>query len=857
MCRKYFYCFIFIIIFIFANCLQGQVSLRDVYGNPLPSTWPPPDSTYEHNSLTIWFNRNAINKEFLCNYWYNYYNPPKIESDDNKNEKLLTGPYTDAPGCFNLTPLLFTDYELFHTLDSLGAKTLCQYSLLNPCEDTLALTHYGYYIRTPEFWNSFYVSFDSNISLAALLALLLKYGGTKIDFAELNFYIELDSHREPNDSKWGEQTNFLDTSFAENIVGAWDIETGKREIKVAVIDDGVDFTHPDFGSGKGEDYPIVSGEYLIKDSKGLFRCLPYDTSCIKLLNHGTGVAGFIGVKTDNVSGIAGIAGGWGDSLGVSLYSMAGSDEPGLGSSLPIKNQLTIDAVSSTYNLKDTFNVHIINCCWHIAGYSEEIRRVIDYAYRLGVVTCANKSNYGDLTAYSPSDVDYNKVICVGGYGVYQKIDTLSSLVPSKIYPPSSDPPCDNSNFGYGLDLLGFSDVCSRPEVISNLTLKSFRDNGGFEAMDGTSAAIPQVTGVVALILSYFSHIDHSRFHNYEIHQDSLIKYLSPEDVEGLLCISAYDCKYNFLAYDIDSNKYIAKYDTIGYDSRTGYGILKGGETLEKLLAPKQLNHYKSIGGKIVETTVIDTFIVTDNYEGDWLIEPTKPSDLAKYKAYRYRVQDTIVLEGWEIARSWGRGGDGTVGWSGAMPLDPGFNRTLSTGVLPVGYCRIVGDAMPGDNNFNPNNIRDISFRNDSIILETFCYKVYQRPDTNAPYVEMRIFPVEPDSVVFRYSIWGDSTVVSVEDDKRDILIKSVDCEVRNVIGEPRVYINYLMEKSGPVLISIYNNLGNLVYSYNRNFWSDDGNNTHSASLKNFPSGVYHIVVTGNNSISRCSFNIAR
>ncbi|ROL62414.1 hypothetical protein D9V86_00795 [Bacteroidetes/Chlorobi group bacterium ChocPot_Mid] len=55
----------------------------------------------------------------------------------------------------------------------------------------------------------------------------------------------------------------------------------------------------------------------------------------------------------------------------------------------------------------------------------------------------------------------------------------------------------------------------------------------------------------------------------------------------------------------------------------------------------------------------------------------------------------------------------------------------------------------------------------------------------------------------------------------------------------------------------YDNLGNLVYSYNRNFWSDDGNNTHSASLKNFPSGVYHIVVTGNNSISRCSFNIAR
>jgi hypothetical protein len=56
---------------------------------------------------------------------------------------------------------------------------------------------------------------------------------------------------------------------------------------------------------------------------------------------------------------------------------------------------------------------------------------------------------------------------------------------------------------------------------------------------------------------------------------------------------------------------------------------------------------------------------------------------------------------------------------------------------------------------------------------------------------------------------------------------------------------------------IYDNLGNLVYSYNRNIWSDDGNNTHSLNLRNFPSGVYYIVVSDTKSNSKCSFNFVR
>jgi len=42
--------------------------------------------------------------------------------------------------------------------------------------------------------------------------------------------------------------------------GAWDIETGKSGIKVGMIENGIDYKHPEFGGGTLATSKFVGGE---------------------------------------------------------------------------------------------------------------------------------------------------------------------------------------------------------------------------------------------------------------------------------------------------------------------------------------------------------------------------------------------------------------------------------------------------------------------------------------------------------------------------------------------------------------------------------------------------------------------
>jgi len=120
---------------------------------------------------------------------------------------------------------------------------------------------------------------------------------------------------------------------------AWDIQTGSPDIKVAVLDSGSEFSHPDFGLGadgyqnvwlnSGEDAwsdpndPSTGdgidgsdGNGLIDDWKGWdFNANNNESRGPN--NHGSNVAGCIAAKTNNGEGVAGVAGGW-NSEGVKV-----------------------------------------------------------------------------------------------------------------------------------------------------------------------------------------------------------------------------------------------------------------------------------------------------------------------------------------------------------------------------------------------------------------------------------------------------------------------------------------------------------------------------------------------------------
>ncbi|HYE63231.1 MAG TPA: S8 family serine peptidase [Phycisphaerales bacterium] len=83
---------------------------------------------------------------------------------------------------------------------------------------------------------------------------------------------------------------------------AWDISAGSPEVIVAVIDTGVDFTHPDLASN------MVLGycSYCAPPRPQTINP-PWNTITLDANGHGTGVAGVLGAVGNNNLGISGVA----------------------------------------------------------------------------------------------------------------------------------------------------------------------------------------------------------------------------------------------------------------------------------------------------------------------------------------------------------------------------------------------------------------------------------------------------------------------------------------------------------------------------------------------------------------------
>ncbi len=152
-------------------------------------------------------------------------------------------------------------------------------------------------------------------------------------------YVRLNTYGEylgiPNDPdfihQWYlNQGNGIDINAPE----AWDLVTVDPNIVIAVIDAGVDWTHQDLGLGNdgyqhiylnpGEDAwsdpnDPTTGNGIDDDNNGkiddwkgwFFNGNTNDSRNLPSVNHGTIIAGIIAAKTDNNTGVAGIAGGLG------------------------------------------------------------------------------------------------------------------------------------------------------------------------------------------------------------------------------------------------------------------------------------------------------------------------------------------------------------------------------------------------------------------------------------------------------------------------------------------------------------------------------------------------------------------
>jgi subtilisin family serine protease len=129
----------------------------------------------------------------------------------------------------------------------------------------------------------------------------------------------------PNDThfqsgwQWGLH-NYSSPGKDIRAVQAWDINRGRSDVVVAVVDGGVDYNHTDLDPGNRS--RVIQGTDTGDDDSDPMDDLPEGGNLWG--NHGTRVAGVIGAITNNAAGVAGImwncsimpvkvgnSGGWG------------------------------------------------------------------------------------------------------------------------------------------------------------------------------------------------------------------------------------------------------------------------------------------------------------------------------------------------------------------------------------------------------------------------------------------------------------------------------------------------------------------------------------------------------------------
>ena len=174
----------------------------------------------------------------------------------------------------------------------------------------------------------------------------------------------------PTDPLYNQERTDLNAIGLEQ---AWGIQRGANaSVRVAVIDSGIDSTHPDLSAAL--------------DLAGSYNFVEKNTSVFDDIGHGTRVAGIIGATANNGEGIAGVA------FGCKLMSLDVVDPAGV---------ITVADVASAIEWAWINDADIINVslCFH--AYSITLDGAIRDALGGGVVVvaAAGNENQGDFPVY--------------------------------------------------------------------------------------------------------------------------------------------------------------------------------------------------------------------------------------------------------------------------------------------------------------------------------------------------------------------------------------------------------------------------------------------------------------------------
>lgn len=275
-------------------------------------------------------------------------------------------------------------------------------------------------------------------------------------FADLDFVYTGRSDHTPNDPNfpqcWGLSGPSTNPDYDLDAPTAWDLTLGDPNVRIAILDVGVQVNHPDLR--------VVAGADVTSDGPGTGGPV---NSCD---SHGTAVAGAAAAVADNGLGACGSAPGC--SI-VPIRAMI---------ALPQCNYIwttttgwIVDALSAV----DTLGCRVTNCSNGLQSQSV-VTNLYTVLHANGVVHFASAGNSTATTIHYPASLGV-----VNGVGAIGPTGALAWF----------------SNTGTGLDLVA-------PGMgiwTTDRTRFQGAAPGDYQLADGTSMASPYAAGVAALVLS--------------------------------------------------------------------------------------------------------------------------------------------------------------------------------------------------------------------------------------------------------------------------------------------------------------------------------------------------------------------
>ena len=317
-----------------------------------------------------------------------------------------------------------------------------------------------------------------------------------VQYAEPNYALQ--TNRIPNDPSFselwgmnniGQLNGQLDSDTDAS--DAWDLNTGSSNVVIAVIDTGVDYTHPDLVGNMWRNPGEIAGDGVDNDANGFIDDVfgidtanddsdPFDN-----IDHGTHVAGTIGAVGDNGVGVAGVA--WDvQIMALKFLDVAGGD--------------TVDAIEALnyitmMKLTKGINIVASNNSWGGGGFSQALQDAILASNNAGILFVASAGNDGndnDAFPEFPASYPLPGIISVAAS------DLNDNLASFNTFGSTFD-----SNFGATtVDL-----------AAPGVSILSTTPGNTYSVFHGTSMAAPHVTGAIALLASINSSASSAQIRN--------------------------------------------------------------------------------------------------------------------------------------------------------------------------------------------------------------------------------------------------------------------------------------------------------------------------------------------------------